>query len=444
MMLGWVCTYTPEEIFTALGIESYRLCGADRQVAAMRYLPVNLCPMARSCLDEAADLEAAGTPLSGVVMAASCHALVHLANAFRHARGRDGFLVHLLDIPRLLDLPGASGLPRPARERGAAVPVREREAAARVFAADMKDLAVKLSAWYGMPWDEAALAAAIETHRLVRELLQEIFRMRQRHPESFRAAGLLELVRRVGRTRKQELLPALQYLVACIQDGKGNAGVRVEQENTGIQGDRADTGARNGRKNPGIGDGRAVAGVGDGQAVAGLPDGRMIAGLRRRGSPQGPRLLVAGSPLPFAYLDLIEELGGNIAGDDLCRGYRYCLPEVAAQGGSLQGDPFLSLARGYLQRIPCPRMLNGRLRFAHLQGLVRECGARGVVYHALKFCDLSLYEYALLRSRFNAAGIPVLYLETEYRNAGLEQARTRIQAFLELLGRCESPALNPG
>ena len=56
-----------------------------------------------------------------------------------------------------------------------------------------------------------------------------------------------------------------------------------------------------------------------------------------------------------------------------------------------------------------------------------------MVYHALKFCDSSLYDYALLRSRFAAAGIPVLYLETEYREAGLEQARTRIQAFLELL-----------
>ena len=57
-----------------------------------------------------------------------------------------------------------------------------------------------------------------------------------------------------------------------------------------------------------------------------------------------------------------------------------------------------------------------------------------MVYHALKFCDASIYEYALLRNRFMEAGVPVLYLETEYRDAGLEQARTRIQAFLEVLG----------
>ena len=57
-----------------------------------------------------------------------------------------------------------------------------------------------------------------------------------------------------------------------------------------------------------------------------------------------------------------------------------------------------------------------------------------MVYHALKFCDACLYDYALLRNRFTEVGIPVLYLETEYRDAGLEQARTRIQAFLEMLG----------
>ena len=68
-----------------------------------------------------------------------------------------------------------------------------------------------------------------------------------------------------------------------------------------------------------------------------------------------------------------------------------------------------------------------------MQALIRECRARGVVYHALKFCDSSLYDYALLRRSFVETGIPVLYLETEYREAGLEQARTRIQAFLELL-----------
>ena len=122
-----------------------------------------------------------------------------------------------------------------------------------------------------------------------------------------------------------------------------------------------------------------------------------------------------------------------MAGDDLCQSYRYCLPDVVGGMDSGGEDLFLSVARGYLRRPACPRMLTGAARFTYLQELIRECRAQGVVYHALKFCDSSLYDYALLRSRFAEAGIPLLYLETEYRDAGLEQARTRIQAFLELL-----------
>lgn len=369
-MLGWVCTYTPEEIFATLGLESCRLYGDDRgecSRADLEYLPVNFCPMARACFSEG--LIKGNLSLTGVVLAASCHALVHLASAFRYAgerRGR-GFFVHLLDLPR------TSG---------------DIDAAVRAFASSLRALTGRLSSFYGVAWDDGAFYRALQAHQSVRRLLRELYRLRTDQPENFRAAGLLEVVRVAVRAKKDEFLPILDSIVNAL---KG-----IENE-----GSRAD----------------------------GSPAAALLAGLRRRGSPRGPRLLVAGSPLPFAYLDLIEELGGNIVGDDLCQGYRYCLPEV--EEGP---DPFLSLARGYLGRVPCPRMLAAKERFSYLLSLARKAGARGIIYHALKFCDASLYEYPLFRERFAEAGIPVLYLETEYRDVGLEQARTRIQAYLELLG----------
>jgi len=369
-MLGWVCTYTPEEIFATLGLESYRLYGDDRgeyPKADLEYLPVNFCPLGRACLNEGMGK---GNPsLTGVVLAASCHALVHLANAFRYAGERRGkeFFVHLLDLPRTFD---------------------GNDAAVRAFASSLRALAGRLSSFYGVAWDEGAFSEALQAHQSVRRFLRELYQLRMGQPENFRTAGLLEIVRAACRAKKDEFHPVLDGIVNTLK-GNENGESRM-----------------------------------DGSPVAAL-----LAELRRRGSPRGPRLLVAGSPLPFAYLDLIEELGGNIAGDDLCQGYRYCLPDV--EEGP---DPFISLARGYLERVPCPRMLAGRERFSHLLSLARESGARGIVYHALKFCDASLYEYPLFREYFAGAGIPVLYLETEYRDAGLEQARTRIQAYLELLG----------
>jgi benzoyl-CoA reductase/2-hydroxyglutaryl-CoA dehydratase subunit BcrC/BadD/HgdB len=380
-VLGWVCSYTPEEIFAALGIRSCRLYGGENQASAAQYLPVNLCPLARACLSEGLDSAGTGASLSGVVLTASCHALVHLANAFQHARGGNGqFFVHLLDLPRTFG--------------------REDEAACRAFAATLRDLAGRLGEFYGVAWNDEAFLTAIDKQQQVRLLLRELYRMRRERPEQFRAAGLLELVRAAGRTRKEELAPVLSSLVVSLQDA--GSGDNWDSAQDGMQ------------------DGGSAAAV-------------FLEHLRRQGSPLGPRLLVTGNSLPPAYFDLIEELGGNVVGDDLCQSYRYCLPDTEQALDGSGRDLFMTLARGYLHRPACPRMLAGPERFAYLQALILECRAQGVVYHTLKFCDASIYDYALLRNRFMEAGIPVLYLETEYRDAGLEQARTRIQAFLEVL-----------
>ncbi len=431
-VLGWVCAYTPEEVFAALGIESYRLCGEGRQESAVQHLPVNLCPLARACLSEGLDSAGTGASLSGVVLTASCHALVHLANAFRHARGGNSQLfVHLLDVPRTFG--------------------REDEAACRVFAAALRELAWRLGEFYGVAWNDEAFLTAIDKQQQVRVLLRELYRMRGERPEQFRAAGLLELVRLAGRTRKEELVPVLRSLVASLRNQA--SGVR-RQTSDGPQEAGRQIASNCGHKpNPtrpeaGAGCRAAEAGTlawypaGEHPEIEGrLGPASLPERLRRQGSPRGPRLLVTGNSLPPAYLDLIEDLGGNVAGDDLCQSYRYCLPDVEQGLAGSGRDLFLALARGYLQRPACPRMLAGPARFAYLQTMIQDCRVQGVVYHALKFCDACLYDYALLRNRFTEVGIPVLYLETEYRDAGLEQARTRIQAFLEMLGHTRGSGL---
>ena len=428
-MLGWVCAYTPEEVFAALGIRSCRLYGGENQASAVQYLPVNLCPLARACLSEGLDSTGTGASLSGVVLTASCHALVHLANAFQHARGGNGqFFVHLLDLPRTFG--------------------RDDEVACGAFAAALRDLAGRLGEFYGVSWNDDACLTAIDQQQQVRLLLRELYRMRRERPEQFRAAGFLELVRAAGRTRKEELAPVLSNLVASLQDTGSNqrpdvlpearrqivsdCGLNASVSQMPILMHQSDPpGGRPTGAYPEIEDRTRPSGDRQDGGHAAVV---FLEGLRRLGSPLGPRLLVTGNSLPPAYLDLIEDLGGNVAGDDLCQSYRYCLPDAEPGLAGSGSDLFMILARSYLQRPACPRMLAGPERFAYLQALIRECRAQGVVYHSLKFCDASIYDYASLRNRFAEAGIPVLYLETEYRDAGLEQARTRIQAFLEVLG----------
>jgi benzoyl-CoA reductase/2-hydroxyglutaryl-CoA dehydratase subunit BcrC/BadD/HgdB len=50
----------------------------------------------------------------------------------------------------------------------------------------------------------------------------------------------------------------------------------------------------------------------------------------------------------------------------------------------------------------------------------------------MQFCDPEEMDYPLYRKEFDAAGVPVLHLEVEPRMS-LEQARTRLQSFAEMI-----------
>ena len=66
--------------------------------------------------------------------------------------------------------------------------------------------------------------------------------------------------------------------------------------------------------------------------------------------------------------------------------------------------------------------------------LAREYKADGVIDVNLKFCTLYDTEGRDVERALKAAGIPVLGLETDYTDTDAEQLRTRVGAFLEMLG----------
>lgn len=160
-----------------------------------------------------------------------------------------------------------------------------------------------------------------------------------------------------------------------------------------------------------------------------------LAGLssRTRGSssPAGIPVVVSGNLVTAGdgqLLDLIEAAGGRVVGDDLCNGMRGLSGDVIPDA-----DPFLALARSYLERVPCPRMAFSPDRFDALASLCRQREARGVIYVSQKFCDGSLYDFAPLRERLQREGIATLLLELDASAVTVGQTRTRIEAFLEAL-----------
>jgi benzoyl-CoA reductase/2-hydroxyglutaryl-CoA dehydratase subunit BcrC/BadD/HgdB len=156
-------------------------------------------------------------------------------------------------------------------------------------------------------------------------------------------------------------------------------------------------------------------------------------------------LVLSGATLDDpALLALIEELGGQVVGDDLCNGERYfdtLVPEVEDPGARAADpdpdtglpDPWGALAERYLRRPPCPCKHSGLdVREKHLLSLATARGARGVIFVLKKFCDPHAWDYPPLAAALRTAGIPHLLLETE-ATTPVGVLRTRIEAFLEML-----------
>ena len=96
----------------------------------------------------------------------------------------------------------------------------------------------------------------------------------------------------------------------------------------------------------------------------------------------------------------------------------------------------LQISRGLLTRPPCARTFDPArpLKMAEdVLARARACGARGVIGQTIKFCDPYLDRLPAVREQLREAGIPLLLLEGDCSLRSIEQQRTRIEAFIEML-----------
>jgi benzoyl-CoA reductase/2-hydroxyglutaryl-CoA dehydratase subunit BcrC/BadD/HgdB len=144
------------------------------------------------------------------------------------------------------------------------------------------------------------------------------------------------------------------------------------------------------------------------------------------------RLMLAGSHLHDPeFIRIIESQGGLVVADRICTGSIPGLMPVISDG-----DPVRALAEHTFRKTLCPRMMeNFDLRLKNIVETVKEYRVDGVVIEIIKFCDLWGVDSMPLVRSLRAQGIPVLKLEREYRQGGEGQLRTRVQAFIESMGK---------
>jgi benzoyl-CoA reductase subunit C len=163
---------------------------------------------------------------------------------------------------------------------------------------------------------------------------------------------------------------------------------------------------------------------------------------RRKKSPlkKGPRIFIDGACLDNIELTkLVEEIGGNVVADTICNGARDYFPQT-----DVGGDPIHALGRRYIDKINCPKTyrenkagtFEGDIasRFSDIGAYVKEFKVDGAILYIYKYCDPFGFEVPARKAYYKLINVPLLHLEDVYSAGTIGQLRTRIQAFLEMIG----------
>ena len=147
------------------------------------------------------------------------------------------------------------------------------------------------------------------------------------------------------------------------------------------------------------------------------------------------RIMLTGTPLAIPNWKLhhiVETSGAAVVCEEMCTGTRYFENLVDEECKTLD-EAYMALAQRYM-KTNCACFTPNTGRIDDLLRLAKEYKVDGVIDVNLKFCCLYDTEGYNVERAMKAAGIPVLGIETDYTDTDAEQLKTRVQAFVEMLG----------
>jgi benzoyl-CoA reductase/2-hydroxyglutaryl-CoA dehydratase subunit BcrC/BadD/HgdB len=149
------------------------------------------------------------------------------------------------------------------------------------------------------------------------------------------------------------------------------------------------------------------------------------------GNPaKGIPLLLSGIlPHPGEILTLLDQCEARVADDDLLNcGRRLLVPDCNAS------DPFEILAVRYFSMPPCTtRNCSVKQRTGYLIEKAERCGARGIIFNLVKFCEPEFFDLPQLLEALREKGLHSLVLDSELNQGLTGQLKTRIEAFVEMI-----------
>ena len=147
-----------------------------------------------------------------------------------------------------------------------------------------------------------------------------------------------------------------------------------------------------------------------------------------------PRILVSGCPqaVPNWKLPMIVETAGAvIVGEESCVGERGTRNLTDASGRTVEAMLDAIVDR-YFQ-VDCAIFTPNPDRLDHIQQMVADYRADGVIHYGLQFCQPYLMESIPVERALEDRQIPCLRIETDYSMEDVGQLTTRVEAFVEQL-----------
>ena len=149
------------------------------------------------------------------------------------------------------------------------------------------------------------------------------------------------------------------------------------------------------------------------------------------GTKYKKRIIITGCPSGGIYekvVKQIEELGADVVAFENCTGTKNYQNNVR-----LEGDLVANIAERYL-KIPCSVMYQNDARSDIIKEFIHEYQAHGVIDVVLSGCHTYAIETNKIKEASREAGANYMSLETDYSKQDVGQIRTRLEAFIELLG----------
>jgi len=203
-VVGYFCSYVPEELIYATGAMPVRIMGSLRPTElAEAHIPSMYCSFCRDVLAEG--LAGSYDYLDGIVMAKSC---IHLEHAFEvWGLNIPASFKYYLPMPWVLDSPEAK----------------------KYYLTELKRFKTSLEEWSGKAITEQALDKSIKTHNRYRQLMHQLYDLRKSNPPLISGLEAAEIALASMLSDKQEFMPHLEKAIKELpaSPNRPKTGVRL-------------------------------------------------------------------------------------------------------------------------------------------------------------------------------------------------------------------------